>query len=63
MLLDVIKMNHTGWFFEASAHLPVILTLDQLRRLTLLYPPGEESIMSILEAALRIWPLQMACGM
>lgn len=58
---DVIKMNHTG--FDASAHLPVIQTLYQLRRLTLLYPPGEESIMSILEAALRIWPLQMACGM
>lgn len=29
-------------------------------KLTLLYPPGDESIMSMLEAALRIWPLQIA---
>lgn len=58
-------MSYTGifFFFEASLHLPGIETVYQLRRLTLLYPPGEESIMSILEAALRIWPLQMAWGM
>lgn len=63
VLLYAMKINKTGFFFETSAHLPAVQTPYWMRRLTLLYPPGEESIMSMLEAALRIWPLQIACGM